>query len=435
MSEPEQKHDETSPIQRRKPLAAGTAVTLVLIGLILAVVIGVLGVVPRLRAEKKLTADTNASAAPDVNIAKPVMGKADDTLLLPGALQAYIDSPIYARTSGYLTHWYADIGARVQQGQLLAIIQSPEVDEQLRQARADLATFEANANNAAVQARRYQDLLAQNAVSAQDRDTFVTSQLATNTQVQSARANVQRLEALVGFERIYAPFAGIITARYIDTGQLINAGAGSGAQLFEEAQDQTLRVYVSIPQVDSLGAKRGVPATIALAEYPGRTFPGRIVRTASAIDPTTRTLLTEIDVDNRKHELKPGAYGEVILHLSGAVPSLIVPVPAMIFRAQGLQVATVIDGKAKLVPITVGQDDGRVVQVVTGLTADAEIIQNPPDSILDGEAVHIVAPQGGNVGAPQSTSNGAQQSSGSTTQSGGDGSGSGQGGNAGGAKQ
>ncbi len=384
-------------VERRPPMKTGKAVLLVVVGLIVAAVLAVLGIVPRLRADKKLGDETTANAPPDVLVAKPTVGAADDTLQLPGALQAYVDSPIYARTSGYLRRWYADIGQRVKKGQLLAVIESPEVDEQLRQARADLATYEANAGNAVVQAKRYQDLLAQNAVSAQDRDTYVTAQNATNTQVQSARANVQRLEAMVGFERVYAPFDGVITARYIDTGQLINAGAGAGAQLFEIAQDRTLRVYVAIPQVNSRGAKAGVPAQIAMVEYPGRTFAGRIVRTARSIDPTTRTLLVEIDVDNRKGELKPGSYGQVILHLGSAVHSLVIPVPAMIFRAQGLQVATVVDGKAKLFPITVGQDDGRVVEIVTGLTPDAEVIQNPPDSILDGEAVHVLQP----AGAPQ----------------------------------
>ena len=416
MSEPEKKHEEGA-IERRAPMAAGKALVLIVVALIVAGLLAVLGIVPRLRAEKKLNEETNASAPPDVLVAKPTQGAPNDTLLLPGALQAYVESPLYARTSGYLAHWYADIGQRVRKGQLLATIESPEVDEALRQARADLATYEANAGNAVVQAKRYQDLLAQNAVSAQDRDTYVTAQNATNTQVQSARANVQRLEALVGFERIYAPFSGIVTARYVDTGQLINAGAGSGAQLFQLAQEQTLRVYVSVPQVDSLGAKPGVPAQIALAEYPGRTFPGKIVRTARAIDPITRTLLVEVDVDNRKGELKPGAYGEVIFHLGNAVRSLVVPVPALVFRAQGLQVATVVNGRAKLVPITVGQDDGTVVQVVTGLTEDAEVIQNPPDSVLDGEEVLVwrPGPQGGG-GPAQTTANGAQQETGSTTQ-------------------
>ena len=418
---PEAKEGE---IQRLKPLSTGRAVLLILVGLVLAVVLAVLGIVPRLRAQQRLQQATTADAAPDVIVAKPTMGKPEDTLLLPGALQAYKDSPIYARTSGYLSHWYADIGAHVTQGQLLAVIESPEVDQQLAQAKANLATAQANANNAAVQAQRYKDLLKQDAVSQQDTDNYVTSQASTYTQVESAQHAVSQYEQLVGFEHVYAPFTGIITARDIDVGQLINAGAGTNQQLFEEADIRTLRVYVSIPQVDSLGARRGTVAQIMLAEYPGQTFTGHIVRSADSIDPNTRTLLVEIDVDNRDGKLMPGAYGEVKLNLNIGVSSLIVPVPTMIFRAQGLQIATVENGKAKLVPITIGQDDGRVIQVVSGLTKDSEVIQNPPDSILDGQAVHIVQPQGnsGNAGpqsghgsgnGPSSPAEGAQQQTGS----------------------
>ncbi len=419
---PSQATQGEGSFKRHKPLAGRKAILFILIGLILAVLIAVLGIVPRLRATKHLTQQTDANAAPDVLVATPTRGKPEDTLLLPGALQAYVDSPIYARTSGYLTHWYADIGAHVRKGTLLAVIQSPEIDEQLTQARADLGTAEANARNATVQAKRYQDLLGQDAVSQQDTDTYTTAQISTNTQVQSARANVQRLEELVGFERVYAPFDGIITARNVDNGQLINAGATANSQLFEEGQTQTLRVYVSIPQVDSLGAKRGTVAQVAVSEYPGRTFTGHIMRTAGSIDPNTRTLLVEVDVDNRRGELMPGSYGQVTLHLNTGVPSLVIPVPAMLFRAQGLQVAVVVNGHAKLVPVTVGQDDGRVVQIVTGLTPDAQIIQNPPDSILDGEAVHIIQPkqtnQKGTAAASKGSSGGASQGQTGSQQSG-----------------
>ncbi len=416
----QKKQDGTPPeakegeVQRLKPLSTGRAVLLILIGLVLAVVLAVLGIVPRLRAQQRLQNQTTAAAPPDVIVAKPTVGKPEDTLLLPGALQAYKDSPIYARTSGYLSRWYVDIGAHVKEGQLLAVIQSPEVDQQLAQARANLATAQANANNAAVQAQRYKDLLQQDAVSQQDTDNYVTSQASTYTQVESARHAVAQYEQLVGFEHVYAPFTGVITARNIDVGQLINAGAGANQQLFEEADVRTLRVYVSIPQVDSLGARRGTTAQIMLAEYPGQTFTGHIVRSADSIDPNTRTLLVEVDVDNRNGKLMPGAYGEVKLTLNTGLSSLIVPVPTMVFRAQGLQVATVENGKAKLVPITIGQDDGRVIQVVSGLTKDSAVIQNPPDSILDGEAVHIVQPQGagGNAGPQSGQGGGNGQSSG-----------------------
>ncbi|RRA48447.1 efflux RND transporter periplasmic adaptor subunit [Acidipila sp. EB88] len=412
----EHPHQE-GEVQRREPLSTGKALVLIVGGLVLAVVLAGLGIIPRVRAQKRLTSQTDATAAPSVLVAKPIQGKPEDTLLLPGALQAYISSPIYARTSGYLTHWYADIGAHVRKGALLAVIESPEVDQQLKQAKADLATAEANARNATIQAKRYQSLLTQDAVSQQDTDNFTTSQLSTNTQVQSAQANVDRLQQLVGFERVYAPFDGVVTSRSVDVGQLINAGAATNQELFEVSQVSTLRVYVSIPQVDSLGAKRGTPAQLLLAEYPGRTFTGHIVRTASAIDPNTRTLLVEVDVDNRDGRLMPGAYAQVSMHLNIGVKSLVVPVPAMIFRAQGLQVAVVENGKAKLVPITVGQDDGRVVQVVSGITADSQVVQNPPDSIFDGEAVQIVQPtKDGASGGPAggaNTAEGAQQSTGS----------------------
>ncbi len=420
-----QPHGGEGDVQRTEPLSTGKAVTLILVGLVLAVVLGVLGIVPRLRAQKHLQQQTTANAAPDVIIAKPTVGKPEDVLILPGALQPYKDSPIYARTSGYLAHWYADIGAHVKQGQLLAVIESPEVDQQLAQAKANLATAQANSNNAVIQAKRYQDLLTQDAVSQQDTDNFTTSQITANTQVQSAQHAVDQFQQLVGFERVYAPFDGIIVSRTIDVGQLINAGAGTNQQLFEEADPSVLRVYVGVPQVDSLGAKRGTVAQIMLAEYPGQSFTGHIVRTSDTIDPNTRTLLVEIDVENRGGKIMPGAYGEVKLTLNTGVGSLIVPVPTMIFRAQGLQVAVVENNKVKLVPITIGQDDGKVIQVVSGLNKDSEVIQNPPDSILDGELVRVVQPssmstggQGPQAGAgggngPQGASEGAQQQTGS----------------------
>jgi RND family efflux transporter MFP subunit len=379
-------------VERHKPLSAGKALLLLVVGLLLAGILIVVGLVPRVHASRRLTNQTDAEAAPTVTLAKPKMGKTEDAVTLPGALQAYISSPIYARTSGYLGRWYFDIGAHVRKGQLLATIESPEVDQQLAQAKDDLATSQANAKNAATQAARYKDLLAQNAVSQQDTDNFVTQQVAGNTQVQSAQANVNRLEQMVGFERIYAPFNGVITARYIDNGQLINSGAASNEQLFQESQVSVLRVYVSVPQADTRGIRRGMPAQLSLTEFPKQTFTGRVVRTSDSIDPATRTLLVEVDVDNPKGTLIPGSFGEVTFHLNNAVQSLLVPVPTLIFQSKGLQVATVVNGKVKLVPIAVGQNDGTVVEVVSGLSPDAEIIQNPPDSLVDGEQVRVVKP-------------------------------------------
>ena len=414
-SQPKQEqthHDEHAGFKRREPMHGGIAVLVIVIGLAVAVLLAVLGIVPRLRATKQLETNTNATAAPDVMVDKAGMGKPDETVVLPGALQAYIDSPVYARTNGYLKKWYFDIGAHVHAGQLLAVIESPEIDQELAQAQANLATAEATAKNAAVQGKRYSDLVQQNAVSQLDTDNFVTQQVSSNTQVQSAKASVQQFEQLVGFEKVYAPFDGVITARSIDQGQLINAGANGAQILFQEAQTQRLRVYVSVPQIDSLGCKPGVPATVTLAEYPERTFAGKIVRTAQSIDPGTRTLLVEVDVDNRKGELMPGAYGEVHLTLNTGVQSLLVPVPALIFRAQGMQVAVIENGKAHLKSIRVGQNDGRVVQVVSGISPDDEIVQFPPDSIIDGEAVHVVQPQAGAAPASPSSSGGSNKNTG-----------------------
>ena len=397
------KHEAHGNLPQDPPRpSTGKIILLLIVLLVVAAVLAVTGIVPRLRARTQLQNDTNASAPPDVLVAKPKEGKAQQELLLPGALQAYIDSPVYARTSGYLKHWYFDIGAHVKKGELLGVIESPEVDQQLAQANADLATAQANANNAAIQADRYRDLLKSDAVSKQDTDNFVTQQASTTTQVRSAEANVQRLQQLVAFEQVTAPFDGVVTARDVDQGQLINAGAGAGSELFHVSQTGTLRVYINVPQIDSRAARPGVKATLTLAEFPGREFEGTIVRTSDSIDANTRTLLVEVDVNNRDGKLMPGAFAEVHMKLPSDARSLVIPVPAMIFRSQGLQVAVVQGNKAKLVPIAVGRDDGRVVEVTQGLTANDEVIQDPPDSIIDGEIVHVVQPQkpggGGSAG-------------------------------------
>ncbi len=395
------RHAEGKPGQGQpKPLSVKWALVLILVGLGVAVLLAALGILPRLQARTTLQDQTNLLAPPDVLTAKPTTGKTDEEVILPGALQAYIDSPVYARTSGYLRKWYVDIGARVHKGQLLAVIESPEVDQQLLQARADLATAEANAGNAAVQSARYQDLLKGDAVSKQDTDNFVTQQAATTTQVKSAQANVQRLEQLVGFEQLTAPFDGVVTARDIDEGQLIDAGASR--EIFHLSQISTLRVYVAVPQIDSLAARPGVHADLTLAEYPGQHFDGKIVRTTRAIDSTTRTLLVEIDVNNRKGTLMPGAYAEVHMKLNAErKPMMIIPVSTMLFRTEGLRVAVVgPNNKVRLAPIEVGKDDGSVVEIVEGLSPQDEVIQNPPDSIIDGEIVHPVQPQKQNGQGP-----------------------------------
>jgi len=389
MSNASESHNPQTP-QQGKPKSRGGAITLLIVVLIVAVILAVTGVLQRVNARTKLESQTTELAAPDVLAAPPQQGKPTEEVVLPGNIFAYIDSPIYARTNGYLKKWYFDIGARVKKGQLLAEIESPEVDQQLAQANADLLTAEANAKYASVTSARYQDLVKTDSVSQQDTENFTTQAAATGTAVKSAQANVQRLNELVSFEKIYAPFDGTITARGIDVGQLIDLGATK--EMFHLSAEQTLRVYVNVPQVYSLACKPGVLADLTFAEYPSRTFQGKIVRTAKAIDQASRTLLVEVDVDNRKGELVPGAYTQVHFKLGTEQPTLIIPVPALIFRAQGLQVATIVDNKAKLVPITIGRDDGRTVEVIAGLHLGDQVVQNPPDSIVDGEVVHVVQP-------------------------------------------
>jgi RND family efflux transporter MFP subunit len=374
------------------PISGRKAVVLLLVVLAVAVTISVLGIVPRLRARTKLQQNTNALATPDVVVAKPQSGAPSQDLVLPGNVQAYVDSGIFARTDGYLKKWYFDIGARVKKGQLLAVIESPEVDQQLQQARADLATAQSNAGYAKIQASRYQDLLKSNAVAQQDADNFSTQAASTNTQVQSAIANVQRLEQLTSFEKIYAPFDGTITVRNVDIGTLINSG--TSLELFHLSQEDVLRVYVNVPQVFSPACVPGVDAILTLAEYPGKTFEGKIVRTSKAIDPASRTLLVEVDVKNPTGELYPGAYAQVHFKLNNPQPTLILPVSTLMFRSEGLRIGIVVDNnKAKLLPITIGRDDGRNVEVVSGLKPGDEVIQSPPDSLIDGETVRIVQPQ------------------------------------------
>jgi RND family efflux transporter MFP subunit len=376
------------------PLSGRVAAIMIVVLLVLAVLVAVGGILPRVRARTELKDQTDALAAPTVIANPPQAGQVGQEVILPGNVYAYSDASLFARTDGYLDKWYFDIGAHVRQGQLLAVISTPEVDKQLLQARADLATAKATAGLAKINSSRYQGLLTQNAVSKQDTDTFVTQEASTNSTVDSAQANVQRLEQLQSFEKIYAPFSGVVTARNVDVGQLINAGAGT--LMFRLSAINVLRVYVNVPQIYSQSAVPGSTAKLTLSEFPGQTFTGKLVRTARAIDPASRTLLVEFDVDNRDGKLLPGAYTEVHMNVHQGVAPLIIPVSALIFRNQGLQVGTVVKGtngdQAKLLQVTLGQDDGSTVQVIHGLSADSQVIQNPPDSLIDGEPVHVVKP-------------------------------------------
>ncbi|MGO9436168.1 MAG: efflux RND transporter periplasmic adaptor subunit [Terracidiphilus sp.] len=394
---PQAAHDHESA-----PEQAAVSTRLALVGIVIVVVVtGLLagyGIFNRIHNDRVLAETTNQLAAPTVIALPPKQGLSTDTFVLPGNVTAFTDSPIYARTSGYLTKWYFDIGARVRKGQLLCEIASPEVDQQLAQATADLATAKATANNAHIQADRYSGLVASNAVSQQDTDTFVNQAAATASSVRSAEANMQRLRELQSFEKVYAPFDGVVTARGVDTGQLIDLGAGK--ELFHMQALQVLRVYTNVPQVYAGTAKLGLKLDLTFPEHPGRTFQGTLVRTAKAIDPVTRTLLVEIDVNNRDGELFPGALAQVHFKAPAARPTFIVPASALIFRREGLQLGTVVNSNngpvAHLLPVVIGEDDGANVQIVSGLEAGDKVIQDPPDSLIEGEKVAPQQSTGGN---------------------------------------
>ena len=367
-----------------------------------AVLLAIWGVFSRVRGRDKVAEETATEATPVVQVARPTASPATDELVLPGNVTAFFEAPIYARTSGYLKIWYSDIGTPVKKGQLLAEIETPEVDQQLRQARSDLATAEANANIAAVTDARWQGLLAHNAVSPQDADTRRATAQATKASQGSAQANVARLQELEGFKRLVAPFDGVVTARNTDVGNLINAGQSSGAQLFRVADTSRLRIYVQVPEQYAPLIKPDLEAQLRFNEHPGTSFPAKVVRTAQALDPTLRTLQVELQVDNRKGELFPGAYSEVHFKLPGSASTLRVPATALIFRAAGLQVAAVEQGDVvKLHTVTQGRDFGTSVEVLSGLSPNDVIIVNPPDSVTDGEKVRIARPQSKGQQKPQ----------------------------------
>ena len=402
-SQPAAASHETAP--EATPLSPRKAMVGVALVLLVLVVLAAVGVLRRTHADKVLAARTNSMAAPTVSVATAKAGASLETLNLPGNVTAFTDSPIYARTDGYLDRWYFDIGARVKKGALLAVISTPELDRQVSQGESDLATAEATANNARIQADRYSGLVKSDAVSQQDTDTYVNQAAATAAAVKSAQANLQRLREMQSFEKVYAPFDGVVTARAVDTGQLISSGSGGGAgtELFHMQALQTLRVYTNVPQLFSQTMKVGMKVDLTFPEYPGRTFTGTLVRTADAIDPVSRTLLVEVDVDNRSGQLMPGSQAEVHFKAPLASSAYIVPASALIFRRQGMQVATVTQGGdgsvAHLVPVVIGEDDGATVQIVSGLNPSDKVVQDPPDSLIDGEKVTVESSQSSAFGA------------------------------------
>ena len=353
------------------------------------------GILPRVTARSTLRKETDQLAVPTVNVIRPKQTAPSQEIVLPANVQPFINAPIYARTNGYLKRWYVDIGAKVKKGQMLAEIETPEVDQQLLQARANLATAQANLKLSQTTAVRYQDLLKSDSVSQQETDNAVGNFNANKAVVQADEANVKQLEALQSFEKVYAPFDGLVTARNTDIGALITAGSGTtSTELFRIAQPGKLRVYVNVPQAYSQAAKPGLTAELALSEFPGRRFPGKLVRTADAIDPATRTLLTEIDVDNPTGNLLSGAYAEVHLKLPSAQSTYILPVNTLLFRSEGLRIAVVEDQQhAALKPITMGRDFGSEAEVIAGLDGNESIILDPPDSIVDGQVVRVARAQ------------------------------------------
>jgi RND family efflux transporter MFP subunit len=350
------------------------------------------GIWSRVKAGATLRVETAQAALPAVSVVAPKQTVPTDEIILPGNVQPFINSPIYSRTNGYLKKWYFDIGAHVKQGQLLAVIETPEVDQQLQQARSNLLTAQANLELASVTKTRYQGLLKSNAVSQQDVDNAVGTYNANKSIVEADKAAVEQYSALVSFEKIYAPFDGVITARNTDIGDLINSGSGGGVKtdLFHIVQPGTLRVYVNVPEEYSQGIKIGMTADLNLTEFPGRKFQGKLVRTANDINVTTRTLLIEIDVDNPTGTLLTGSYAEVHLAVPTQASTFLLPVNTLIFRSEGLHVATVKDGKVVLAPVTPGHDFGNQIEIVAGLTAADQVIVNPPDSIVSGQQVQIV---------------------------------------------
>jgi RND family efflux transporter MFP subunit len=362
-------------------------------GAIFLVFAGVLisGILERIHTSAALRGETVDLAVPTVSVVAPRKAAPSQEIVLPGNVQPFIQSPIFARTNGYLEHWYFDIGAHVRKGQLLAVIASPEVDQQLQQARSNLSTAQANLELATITRDRYQGLKKTNAVSQQDVDNAVGTYNANKAIVEADQAAVQQYSTLVSFEKVYAPFDGVITARNTDIGDLINAGSNSNSRtdLFHIAQPGVLRVYVNVPEEFSQQTTPGLTADLSLAEFPGRVFTGKLVRTAEAINYTTRTLLVEVDVDNPSGQLLSGAYAEVHFKVPGQVSTYILPVDTLLFRKEGLRVAIVKDGKAELVPVTPGRDSGNTIEIISGLKGNESVIVSPPDSVVTGEQVKI----------------------------------------------
>jgi RND family efflux transporter MFP subunit len=386
--QPDSPDTDEPPRKRGRLLLCGVG------ALAAAIATAVYGVTDRSYSEDRLVHLTEQEAIPTVNVVHPVRGVTGQQIVLPGTVDAWFQAPIYARVSGYLSMWYKDIGARVRAGELLATIETPDLDQELAQAKANLGVAEANYQLARVTATRWQRLLKSDAVSVQDVDVKVGDATARQAEVTAAQANVSRLEALEGFKRIVAPFDGVITARRTDVGALINAGSGVGPELFAAADVHKMRVYVRVPQAESADITQGMKATLFLPQYPDKTFTAAVVTTASAIDPVSNTLLVELMADNPDGILAPGTFADVHFDLPPQPNIVRIPTSALLFRRGGLKVATVgNDGTAVIEPIHPGRDLGTQLEVLGGLTPADQVINSPPDSLIAGERVHLAGAQ------------------------------------------
>lgn len=383
-------HSETVQVDTTSRLGRGPlfAIVGVVIVLLIAVVIGI---VSRHSAEERLEEQTHASAVPSIFVTHASGGAAAQELRLPANTEAFIDTPIYSRTNGYMQKWFADIGTPVKQGQLLAIVQTPEVDQQVQQAEAEVNTATANAQLAEITNNRWKALLAKNAVSRQEADQASSDLTARHAALNSAQANLRRYQQMQSFERIYAPFSGIITARNVDQGSLIQAGDTGAAhsELFHISSIDKLRLFVPVPEVYTSAVHTGEPVQVTSDAFPGQTFNGTIVRNSTSIDTATRTLRVEVDLDNSDHKLLPGQYAFVHLPVPAGTNSLTLPANTVLFRSEGLRVGVVRNGVVHLQPVEIGHDYGASVEIISGITAADAIVLNPSDSLSEGQQVHV----------------------------------------------
>ena len=381
------------------PTPAGRAKLLIGAALLVLITAGAVTFLNRKSETDALAKETEAVSVPTVAVVEPQAESGNDELVLPGNLQAFMESPIFARTNGYLLRWYKDMGSKIQKGELLAAIDTPEVDQELSQARASREQIKAALGLAKISADRWANLLKSDSVSQQEADQQASGYQQALANLAAGDANVRRLEQLESFKNVYAPFSGVLTRRNVDPGALINSGAqAAGRELFDMARVDPLRVYVSVPQAYAPNMKVGMKANVTLQEFPGQKFMGTVARTADSIDPATRTLNTEVDVPNKDSKLLPGSFGQVHFATGTSVPRITIPVNAMLFRAEGPRVAVVDkDGKVHLRPISIGRDFGATLEILGGIDVGDQIIINPSDSLDEGQQVHVAKPSAGDT--------------------------------------